>query len=341
MEKPFFFKWPLHSRVSCSGVRGRLSLKFQWCSWRQGSRCIVRHSPCSGFLDQVPHHGDGESSRSWVPYNLCPRCSLQYISITENGLSGSGGFDSHFLRGDAFVLRCLCAVLSPFELMSLLWWGSRLGLKTTGSLPGLYRGRSGGLEERLGTGQWAASFIQAERLGLQEKDLRMGLPKPSFIHGDDNDANNNSNKIWLWCFQHYPFHHLIWSSQHCETDIIISILQMKKPALKSLMDLCMVAGRELWGNLLMPVKSEEKVKLLSHVLLFVTPWTIAHQAFLSMGILQTRILDWVAISFSAPLCPFPPWALNSNPKTVLFKKPPKQKLKTVRVIFAFPSLFHS
>ena len=156
----------------------------------------------------------------------------------------------------------------------------------------------------------------------------MGLPKPSFIHGGDNDANNNSNKLWSWCFQHYPFHHLIRSSQHCEIDIIISILQMKKPALKSLMGLCRVAGREWWGNLLMPVKSEKKVKWLSHVQLFVTPWTIACQAPLSMGILQARILDWVAISFSAPFCPFPPWALNSNPKTVLFKKHPKQKLKT-------------
>ena len=29
-----------------------------------------------------------------------------------------------------------------------------------------------------------------------------------------------------------------------------------------------------------------------------TPWTVAHQALLSMGILQTRILEWVAISFS-------------------------------------------
>ena len=32
----------------------------------------------------------------------------------------------------------------------------------------------------------------------------------------------------------------------------------------------------------------------SHVQLFVTPWTVAHQASLSMGILQARILEWVA-----------------------------------------------
>ena len=34
---------------------------------------------------------------------------------------------------------------------------------------------------------------------------------------------------------------------------------------------------------------------LSCVRLFSTPWTVAHQALLSMGILQARILEWVAI----------------------------------------------
>ena len=37
---------------------------------------------------------------------------------------------------------------------------------------------------------------------------------------------------------------------------------------------------------------------LSHVQLFVTPWTVAHQASLSMGILQARILEWVAMPSS-------------------------------------------
>ena len=35
-----------------------------------------------------------------------------------------------------------------------------------------------------------------------------------------------------------------------------------------------------------------------HVQLFETPWTAAHQAPLSMGILQARILEWVAMPFS-------------------------------------------
>ena len=37
---------------------------------------------------------------------------------------------------------------------------------------------------------------------------------------------------------------------------------------------------------------------LSHIWLFVTLWTVAHLALLSMGILQARILKWVAISYS-------------------------------------------
>ena len=42
-----------------------------------------------------------------------------------------------------------------------------------------------------------------------------------------------------------------------------------------------------------------KVKLLSHVQLFATPWTIAHKAPLFMGIVQGRKLEWVAMpSFS-------------------------------------------
>ena len=38
--------------------------------------------------------------------------------------------------------------------------------------------------------------------------------------------------------------------------------------------------------------------VLSHVQLFVTPWSVARQAPLSMGILQVGILEWVAIPSS-------------------------------------------
>ena len=41
-----------------------------------------------------------------------------------------------------------------------------------------------------------------------------------------------------------------------------------------------------------------RVRLSHHVRLFATPWTVVHQAPLSMGILQERILEWVAMSFS-------------------------------------------
>ena len=36
--------------------------------------------------------------------------------------------------------------------------------------------------------------------------------------------------------------------------------------------------------------------LLSCIWLFATPWTVAHQAPLPMGVLQARILEWVAMS---------------------------------------------
>ena len=39
-------------------------------------------------------------------------------------------------------------------------------------------------------------------------------------------------------------------------------------------------------------------KSFSRVQLFATPWTVAWQAPLSMGILQARILEWVAMPSS-------------------------------------------
>ena len=38
--------------------------------------------------------------------------------------------------------------------------------------------------------------------------------------------------------------------------------------------------------------------MLSCIWLFVTPWTAVHQTLLSLGILQAKILDWVAIPSS-------------------------------------------
>ena len=42
-------------------------------------------------------------------------------------------------------------------------------------------------------------------------------------------------------------------------------------------------------------KWKVKVKSLSRVRLFVTPWTAAYQTRLSMGFFQARVLEWVAI----------------------------------------------
>ena len=40
------------------------------------------------------------------------------------------------------------------------------------------------------------------------------------------------------------------------------------------------------------------VCVLNHVQLFVTSWAVAHQAPLSMGLFQARILEWIGISYS-------------------------------------------
>ena len=44
-------------------------------------------------------------------------------------------------------------------------------------------------------------------------------------------------------------------------------------------------------------------KSVSHVRLFVTAWTAAHQAPLSIGILQARILEWVVMPSSRRIFP--------------------------------------
>ena len=43
---------------------------------------------------------------------------------------------------------------------------------------------------------------------------------------------------------------------------------------------------------------ESEVKLLSHIRLFATPWTVAHQAFLSMGF--SRQEYWSGLPFPSP-----------------------------------------
>ena len=55
------------------------------------------------------------------------------------------------------------------------------------------------------------------------------------------------------------------------------------------------------------------VESLSHALFFVTPRTVARQAPLSMGILQARILEWVAMP---PPGDFPKPGIKSRSPTL-------------------------
>jgi len=50
--------------------------------------------------------------------------------------------------------------------------------------------------------------------------------------------------------------------------------------------------------LLQCMKGKVKVKWISHIRLFETPWTAAYQPPLSMGFFQARVLEWFAIAFS-------------------------------------------
>ena len=66
-----------------------------------------------------------------------------------------------------------------------------------------------------------------------------------------------------------------------------------------------------------------RARSLSRVWLFVTPWTVARQAPLSRGILQARILEWVAMPPSGDLPNpgikpgSPAWSFLKNLKTEL------------------------
>ena len=70
--------------------------------------------------------------------------------------------------------------------------------------------------------------------------------------------------------------------------------------------LCWALGKQPWAGRCCPWHTacmlvKVKVKLLSRVRLFATPWTVACQALRSLsvqGIFQARVLEWIAISFS-------------------------------------------
>ena len=52
--------------------------------------------------------------------------------------------------------------------------------------------------------------------------------------------------------------------------------------------------------------------MLSHVRSFAIPWTVAHQAALSMEFSKPRILEWVAISSSRESLPSRMLTLNTS-----------------------------
>ena len=80
---------------------------------------------------------------------------------------------------------------------------------------------------------------------------------------------------------------------------------------------------------------------LNPVQLLVTPWTVSHQAPLSIGILQARILEWVAILYSRRsshpgIEPGSP-ALQAN--CLLSEPPGKLKNTLVRILSLLQGVF--
>ena len=67
---------------------------------------------------------------------------------------------------------------------------------------------------------------------------------------------------------------------------------------------------------------------LNHVQLFATPWTIAHQAPLSMRILQGRILEWVSMPSSRASSQPRDQTQGSNPGLLLCREPPGKPRNT-------------
>ena len=64
-------------------------------------------------------------------------------------------------------------------------------------------------------------------------------------------------------------------------------------------------------------ESESETDSHSVVPLFETPWTVACQAILSMGILQTRILEWVAMPSSRGFSWSKDWTWSSAARALV------------------------
>ena len=68
----------------------------------------------------------------------------------------------------------------------------------------------------------------------------------------------------------------------------------------------------LTQELLTQANHQSMLCLVTRVQLFLTPWTAAHQALLSMGILQARTLEWVAMPIPCRRGIFPTQESNSG-----------------------------
>ena len=77
-------------------------------------------------------------------------------------------------------------------------------------------------------------------------------------------------------------------------------------------------------------KWKVKVKSLSHVRLFSTPWTAAYQAPPSNGIFQARVLEWGAIAFSC-LRPRESQTLRVTPNHLCYNKPSRYYVAKAKV----------
>ena len=66
---------------------------------------------------------------------------------------------------------------------------------------------------------------------------------------------------------------------------------------------CLLLGRKILYCLSHQGSLKVKVKSLSHVKLFATPWTVARPGSSVHGIFQARLLEWLAISSSRGIFP--------------------------------------
>ena len=110
--------------------------------------------------------------------------------------------------------------------------------------------------------------------------------------------------LWLRDSHETPFYHRItFHLLQCETHPG----RISQPALTPASSFICRATLNKVINII--VQLVVVVWLLSHIWLFATPWTVACQAPVSVGFLQARVLDWVAISFSKGIFP----TQGSNP----------------------------